>query len=370
MIQFKRPLLTLALCLGALSPAVAAPRETSSRPPIDMVFAIDCSGSMGGVIETAKQKVWDIVNEIARAKPSPRLRIGLLAYGNGSQTPRKYDLSDDLDTVYGNLMTFRDEGWSAEYVGQAVQKSVSEMSWSAPNGSRTALRVLYMVGNETALQGPISYKKSAPAARERDIFVNAIYCGNSGGQETWQEMASLGGGKYLEIAGDGGNINIPTPYDRPLAQLNQKLNGTYLAYGVRARAGLRNQIAQDSATQSVGGAASTASRALAKSSLQYNNSQWDLVDKAREKSFELRQIPRAQLPAPMQQMTPAAQKTYLAAKSKERQNLQKQIQTLGAKRGAYIQTAMKKRGKSNSLDAALLSLVRSQAVKKGFRFGQ
>ena len=50
-------------------------------PRIDVVFCIDCSGSMGGVIDTAKQKVWEIVNEIAKAKPVPVLRIGLLGYG-------------------------------------------------------------------------------------------------------------------------------------------------------------------------------------------------------------------------------------------------------------------------------------------------
>lgn len=333
-----------------------------------MVFAIDCSGSMGGVIETAKQKVWDIVNEVARAKPTPRLRIGLLGYGNGSQTYRKFDLSDDLDTVYGHLTTFKDEGWGEEYVGQAVQKSLREMNWSAAKGSQKALRVIYVVGNETAEQGPISYRKSAPAARQSDILVNAIYCGDAGGRDTWQQMAQLGGGKYLVIAGDGGSVSVPTPYDGPLAQLNTRLNGTYLAYGARAQAGAANQIAQDSNAMSAGGASSNASRAVAKASSQYNNSGWDLVDKAREKDFQLRQVPQTELPAPMQKMTPQQQKAYLDQKARERAALQKQIQTLGAKRGAFIQNAMKKRGQTNSLDAALLLLVRSQAKQKGFKF--
>src|SRR3954463_13306340 len=68
----------------------------SEKPHIDVVFCLDCSGSMGPVIETAKQKVWSIVNEIARAKPSPILRIGLLGYGNFDKEYRQFDLSDDL----------------------------------------------------------------------------------------------------------------------------------------------------------------------------------------------------------------------------------------------------------------------------------
>ena len=35
---------------------------------------------MGGLIEGAKRKIWSIANEIASAKPTPKVRIGLLAY--------------------------------------------------------------------------------------------------------------------------------------------------------------------------------------------------------------------------------------------------------------------------------------------------
>ena len=104
-------LISGALAIGRASgqadatPAEGAPDiapDTAALPPsgggkahIDVVFAIDCSGSMGPVIETAKKKVWTIVNEIARAKPSPVLRIGLIGYGNANRT---FPLSDDLDT--------------------------------------------------------------------------------------------------------------------------------------------------------------------------------------------------------------------------------------------------------------------------------
>ena len=126
------PLFSGAPVFAAPTAKTAIQPLQNAEPIVEIVFAIDCSGSMGGVIETAKQKVWDIVNEVALAKPAPRLRIGLLGYGNGDATWRKFDLSDDLDTVYGNLTTFKDEGWATEYVGQAVQKSLNEMSWSAP----------------------------------------------------------------------------------------------------------------------------------------------------------------------------------------------------------------------------------------------
>ncbi len=334
---------------GCTAPVMAAPVApvpvtktavapvATTGPVVEIVFAIDCSGSMGGVIETAKQKVWDIVNEVALAKPAPRLRIGLLGYGNADRTWRKFDLSDDLDTVYGNLTTFKDEGWADEYVGQAVQKSLDEMSWSATKGKAKALRMVYVLGNETAQQGPISYLKTSPLAPEKGVFLNAIYCGSSGGEDTWQQMAALGGGKYLTIAADGGSVMIPTPFDAKIGELNLKLNGTYLAYGARGALAAANQQTQDSNAMAVGGASTNAARAVSKSKSLYTNAQWDLVDKSKEKEFKLEEVPTDQLPVAMREMTLAQRKVYLEKMTAERDSVQKEIGELGVKRAQFIQ---------------------------------
>src|SRR6476469_2506037 len=97
----------LCLVLFAAAPLNAADDKkvvADDKPHIDIVFCIDCSGSMGPVIETAKQKVWAIVNQTAKAKPSPALRIGLFGYGNLDHTSRSFPMTDDLDEVYKNLM--------------------------------------------------------------------------------------------------------------------------------------------------------------------------------------------------------------------------------------------------------------------------
>lgn len=337
-----------------------------SRPPMDIVFAIDCSGSMGGVIETAKQKIWDIVNQAASAKPTPRLRIGLLGYGDGNRTYREFDLSSDLDTVYQHLSTFKDEGWSEEFVGEAIQKTILDMSWSSPKPGTPALRTIYVVGNETAQQGPLRYDLVAPIGKERNIFINAIYCGNAGGQETWRQFSTMGGGEYLEIAGDGGSVMIPTPYDGPIGELNKKLNGTYIPYGVRGDFAAGNQRAQDSNAQRAGGSYANAARAVAKASNQYQNAEWDLVDKSREPGFDLAKIPESQLPPAMRAMTPEGRRSFLAQKQKERADLQTQLQELGAKRAEFLRKANEKSGRRDSFDSAVGGVFRSQAAGGGF----
>ena len=319
---------------------------------------------MGGVIETAKQKIWDIVNQAAQAKPTPQLRIGLLAYGNASNTYRQYDLSGNLDVVYENLSTFKDEGWSEEYVGEAISKAVDGMSWSTRQGNQPSLRTLYVVGNETARQGPIDFAFAAPRAKQKNILVNAIYCGNSGGQETWREFSTLGGGEYLEVAGDGGSVLVPTPYDKSINELNEKLNETYIPYGRRGESAFRNQRTQDSNAMRAGGAYAGASRAQAKASSQYMNAEWDLVDKSREPGFDLAKVPAEELPPAMRLMTLDQRRSFLAKKQNERADLQKQLLELGAKRADFLRQANK--GRSDSFDGAVGRSFGGQAAAGGF----
>ena len=91
--------------------------DTGQTPKIDVVFVLDTTGSMGGLIKTAKEKIWAIASTMASAQPTPELRIGLVAYRDrgDAYVTRVVDLSDDLDSVYATLMDFQADGggWPA-----------------------------------------------------------------------------------------------------------------------------------------------------------------------------------------------------------------------------------------------------------------
>jgi len=61
------------LALSMLALPVLAQTEASPRPKVEVVFVLDTTGSMSGLIQAAKQKIWAIANEIARAKPDTSL---------------------------------------------------------------------------------------------------------------------------------------------------------------------------------------------------------------------------------------------------------------------------------------------------------
>ena len=66
---------------------------------MEVVFCLDTTGSMGGLIEGAKEKIWSICNQIAGGKPTPDLKVGLVAYRDKGDdyVTKVYDLTDDLD---------------------------------------------------------------------------------------------------------------------------------------------------------------------------------------------------------------------------------------------------------------------------------
>ncbi len=53
---------------------------TNSNPKVDVVFVLDTTGSMSGLIHTAKEKIWSIATTMASAQQTPEIRIGLVAY--------------------------------------------------------------------------------------------------------------------------------------------------------------------------------------------------------------------------------------------------------------------------------------------------
>src|ERR1700712_1360847 len=57
---------------------VAPPKP--ARPRIEVCFVLDTTGSMGALIEGAKQKIWGMANDIIAAKPTPEVRFSLVGY--------------------------------------------------------------------------------------------------------------------------------------------------------------------------------------------------------------------------------------------------------------------------------------------------
>ena len=387
--QVKRMMLLLLLAgmlfLGNVLSAennVADKNKDGKKKTIDLVFAIDVSGSMDHIITAAQKKVWAIVNQMASVKPMPSLRIGLIAYRGqneecfGGTGFKCWDLSENLDLVYKQLMSLSTDGGATECVGRAIYEATNSMSWDK---SKDGLKVLFVLGNEPANQDPdqekYGYKKVASDAIKQNISINTVYCaqGAEGATPEWKEIAALSDGAFSTISLEGRVVEIATPMDKEIVLLNGKLNNTYMAYGARGRKSMELQQSMDSAANSVSGSAAPAGglaeRAVAKSGNAYRSGDWDLVDRSKDKDFKMEDVKDEELPDEMKKMSMEERKAYIEKKIKEREEVQKQIRELGEKREQYIKEEMKKQKLvGDEFDQVIMKTLREQAEKKGFEF--
>jgi hypothetical protein len=177
-----------------------------------------------------------------------------------------------------------------------------------------------------------------------------------------------GGGTYTAIDMRCGTVQIETPHDRTLLELNLKLNATYVPYGRAGGEGLARQREQDASAEKMG-VASIASRAQAKGSRLYQNAHWDLVDSVKERKVAVKDVDPADLPAAMQAMSVAQREAFVEAQAKARGEIQKQIAEISAAREKFLKEARAQAsGGKQALDQAMLASIRAQAEAKGFTF--
>jgi hypothetical protein len=365
------------LCLAPLT-ATAAPPAAEKPRAIDLVVCLDVSGSMNGLIDSAKIKLWDIVNELARAKPTPNLRVALYSYGNpqygeaSGYVRKEVDLTVDLDEVYAKLNALRISGGD-EYVARVTQTGLKDQKWTDEAG---ALKLIFVCGNEPADQDrKVSLGEVAEAARKQGVIVNTIYCGPAANAEAggWRDFALKCNGSYANIDQNQARrdlaTNIKTPFDAELVKLGAKLNTTYVAFGRDGLRGQANQSAQDRAAGAAAPAAEVA-RAVTKANALYKNSTWDLIDCLKENpKLDVTKIKAEDLPEEMRKLKPEERAAYLKKKTDERAAIQKEINDLSAKRAKYVEEERKKLPRTEgekALDEALKGIIREQAKAKGF----
>lgn len=361
-----------SLAFAGVLAAQAAPATPVAVPhPIDLALCLDISGSMNGLINAARQNLWAVVNELATLQPAPKLRVALLTYGCSAHDAERgwvkveTDFTSDLDLVSQKLFALTTNG-GEEYVARVVRAAVEQLAWST-DGS--AMKLMFVAGNEAATQDPqFDTATWCRTAIGKGIVVNSIYCGNAMDAlaPAWRDVAKFADGQFAAIEQDRAVV-VTTPFDGKLAELSAALNTTYVPYGSRGASSWANQVAQDGNAASLNVAAA-AQRCQTKGSALYANGQWDLVDACRGATFKLDTVKKEDLPEALRAMDLAALRVHVDAQRQKRDGLQKEVETLGKQRDAFVQQELKKLGEAGAtvFEAAVLEAVRQQAEAKGF----
>ena len=349
----------------------------SENPKVDVVFVLDTTGSMGGLIETAKEKIWSIATTMASAQQAPEIRIGLVAYRDrgDSYVTKVVDLSDDLDSVYATLMDFEAHGGgdTPESVNKALYDAVHGISWSEQD---QAYQVIFLVGDAPPHMdyNEVRYPEIVATAEQKGIVINTIQCGSiPSAVEPWTQIASLGHGNFFQVDQAGGAVAYTTPFDEDIAKLSAKLDDTRLYYGTEeVKTKMRDKIA---ATDKLHEGASYASRARrgvfnssegGRANLLGEN---ELVAAVASGAVDLNKLEEDALPEALKPMAPAAQEAFVAELAEERADLQRQIRALSDDRDNYLAKKVDEAGGlKDSLDQKLYETVKDQAGKAGLDY--
>ena len=364
---------TAVLAVSAL--ALDKSETKPAKPRMEVCFVLDTTGSMSGLIEGAKQKIWSIANEMISARPTPELRLGVIGYRDrGDQyVVKSFDLTNDIDAVYANLRGFSAGGGGdePESVNEALNEAVTKMSWSS---DRSVLKIIFLVGDAPPhmdYPNAPKYPEICQAAMKKDLIVNTVQCGNIvATTPIWTEIAKLSEGSFAAIAQSGGMVAVATPMDKELGELNRKVGATLVGYGGER---VRREVFAKQVASETAPAAATADR------LSYNfksgktvQGDGELLDTLAGGKIALKDIKKDQLPAEWQKLDEPQLKAEIEKKQKERTELQAQILKLNQARDDYIATERKKlatSGKADSFDEKVSSAIREQAARKGIAYG-
>ena len=347
------------------------------RETIEVCFVLDTTGSMGGLIEGAKQKVWSIANEILSTKPVPNLRIGLIGYRDrkDAYVTQVHDLSEDIDDIYAKLMKFQAQGGgdTPESVNQALHEAVTKIGWDK---SKKVLKLVFLVGDAPPhmdYQDDVKYPAVCKQAVKKDLIINTVQCGSMASTTPiWKEIAKLAEGDYVAIAQTGGVAAISTPVDAEIAKLNRELGVTVVAYGdARGRATVARKLAlatdapdevaadrlsflsfksKASAPSAGGFAASTA----------YIDGGGDLVEGLASGKYDYDKIEEDKLSDELKKMAPEKRTVYLKEQVSKRAELQKKLDELLVKRRDFVTTEkarLAKEGKGDGFDEKVSEII-------------
>src|SRR5215207_1802637 len=390
-VRLSTALLTCALGIGMASALARTyspkPTDPAPEPPasgektLEMVFVLDTTGSMGGLIDGAKQRIWGVINEVMQTPARPSVRVGLVAYRDhgDAYVTQVLPLTNDLDKVYTTLMEYRADGGGdgPEDVRRALADGVRKAGWSKPRANTA--QVVFLVGDapphDDYLQEPDTLATAAEAIKV-GMVVNTIQCGaDVQTRQVWQQIARRGEGQYFAIAQDGGVETIATPYDSRLSELGGRLGSTYLAYGGGGGAegeryrneAMARQVKTESAVAGAAPAVAQADRAVNKA-LNRDAYVGDLLQSIENKSVKLDEVKAEDLPADLQKLSSDARKKEVERRLAERRKMRDEIVSLKKQRDDHIAAERKKHsGTQAGFDAAVASALKEQLARKGIK---
>ena len=360
-----------ALALTALSLS-SGPSPAVAKPAVEVAFVLDTTGSMGGLLEGAKRKIWSIATAIVDSNPDADIRMGLVAYRDigDDYVTRKVDLTTDIQDLYARLLELKARGggdWP-ESVNEALDVAVNKLQWTSGGDTR---RIVFLVGDAPPHMDyaqDTKYPVTLKVARQKDIIINAVLAGDARDTErVWRDIAQNGNGRFIPIPQDGGQVVIiETPYDEDIIILQREINGTVIPYGskqLQKRTEGKTKQLSEVAAAAPAQASEMASylNKRAKASSEAVTGDGDLVSDVTAGRTSFSAIKDEDLPDHLRALKPEQRMDELNKQMNQRKALNEKLAALVAKRDKFVAEARDKTPqKASSFDRVVEDTLKAQ----------
>lgn len=375
---FQKSAALASFSLLAIS-AFTIPAANASTAPyyrdVEVAFVLDTTGSMSGLIDGAKQKIWSIANEIMDNGQQGQVNVQFALIGfrdrGDAYVTKTFNLTSDMHGIYGHLLDLRARGGGdrPESVNQALYEAVSDLDWS--KSSRT-LKLVFLVGDSPPhmnYSDDVPYPATIRIANGQNIVINTVQAGSSSDTaRIWRDIARLGQGDYVAIPQSGGMQVIHSPYDEEINNLQRQINQTSLGYGsAKAQMGYREKRDRVSSAPASVASDMAEYRLKAGKKNQVITGAKELVEDYEDGKVTLSDIPKEELPKSLQTLPPAVQKDRLDSLVAKRHSLNSKMEKLVKDRDSYIAAEREKLSRKNgedSFDAHVETIVSEQMSRK------
>lgn len=362
----KLPILFLLCCSLSFVNAQKELPQKDTASYIQIVFLLDASGSMQGLLAQAQSQIWDIYQFITQFEKDSLptiVEFGLFSYGHSIYAETGHinyasDFTADMDQLYSHLFSI-EVGGGEEYCGQVIASALDLPSWRNNNSFKS----IFIAGNEDFDQGKIDYKSACLAATESNILINTIFCGDKeiGIKQLWDDAAQINGGAYTNI--DHNKVDtLKTPYDGKFVSTYQKYLKTF-----------PEEMNKDMQIPNFRDPTSIppSYRDLLIKQYQNKNQKEDIIDQFYLNDWQLTPTITALVPSDWQKLDNQQLKRRLFMMSEKRNVFRQSLDMYVDKIKEFKLITAGPLSKESSLDEAIKSIISEQLIHFGFsRLGQ
>lgn len=335
-----------------------------------IVFCLDATGSMSGLIQTAKNKIWSIITTLAQDTTMDKLELGIVFYRDQGDNfvTQNIPLTRDIDAVYEKLyeMTADGGGDTPESVNQALNEAITLNDWSTDSSTYKAIFIVGDCPPHMDYRDDVKYTESCPVAREKGININTVKLGSACADAIphFKKIAHYSGGEFLHLDQHASDITVYSPYDDEIKKLSMEIEESKIYYGTEQEQE-SNYDRKEKALKSYDYSSSTVSSDRTK----YNTSQagkynWmggqELITEIVNGSIRLDSIPENHLPKELKGKLKGEQVILINEMTKKRNKGLVRLKELNSLRDDYITSEMKGLEEENSFSEEIKKVMNKQ----------